>query len=171
MHGPPVHRVPWALCGTIRREGGTTMKVGIMTLSVDVAALAQRAEALGFDAIWIPEHTATPVHIAPKMTTYRLHLEADGTPKLRIDPASLRTPLSPWHGLQPSRRRSSWGRGCAWCQSTIRCFWLSRSRPWIISRAGGFSLALGRGGSTRRPRLWGEILRIAGGRPGKQSSR
>jgi alkanesulfonate monooxygenase SsuD/methylene tetrahydromethanopterin reductase-like flavin-dependent oxidoreductase (luciferase family) len=50
------------------------MKIGIITVSVDVAALAKRAEALGFDAFWIPEHTATPVHIAPKTTTYRLHL-------------------------------------------------------------------------------------------------
>ena len=57
------------------------MKIGIITVSVDVAALAKRAEALGFDAFWIPEHTATPVHIAPKTTTYRLHLEPDGTPQ------------------------------------------------------------------------------------------
>jgi probable F420-dependent oxidoreductase len=57
------------------------MKVGIITLAVDVAALAQRAEALGFDSFWIPEHIATPVHIAPKTTTYRLHLEPDGTPQ------------------------------------------------------------------------------------------
>jgi probable F420-dependent oxidoreductase len=57
------------------------MKVGILTWSVDVAALAQRAEALGFDASWVPEHTATPVHIAPKTTTLRLHLEPDGAPQ------------------------------------------------------------------------------------------
>jgi probable F420-dependent oxidoreductase len=57
------------------------MKVGIITVSVDVAALAKRAEELGFDSFWIPEHTATPVHIAPKTTTYRLHLEPDGTPQ------------------------------------------------------------------------------------------
>jgi probable F420-dependent oxidoreductase len=57
------------------------MQVGIITFAVDVAALAQRAEALGFDALWLPEHTATPVQIAPKTTTYRLHLEADGTPQ------------------------------------------------------------------------------------------
>jgi probable F420-dependent oxidoreductase len=57
------------------------MKVGILTFSVDVAALAQRAEALGFDSLWVPEHTTTPVHIAPKATAYRLHLEPDGTPQ------------------------------------------------------------------------------------------
>jgi probable F420-dependent oxidoreductase len=57
------------------------MQVGILTFAVDVAMLAQRAEALGFDALWIPEHTITPVQIAPKTTTYRLHLEPDGTPQ------------------------------------------------------------------------------------------
>jgi alkanesulfonate monooxygenase SsuD/methylene tetrahydromethanopterin reductase-like flavin-dependent oxidoreductase (luciferase family) len=57
------------------------MQIGIITFSVDVAALAKRAEELGFDSFWIPEHTATPVHIAPKTTTYRLHLEPDGTPQ------------------------------------------------------------------------------------------
>src|SRR5258708_27398067 len=57
------------------------MKAGIITLAVDMAALAQRAEALGFDSFWVPEHTATPVHIAPKATAYRLHLEPDGTPQ------------------------------------------------------------------------------------------
>jgi alkanesulfonate monooxygenase SsuD/methylene tetrahydromethanopterin reductase-like flavin-dependent oxidoreductase (luciferase family) len=77
------------------------MKIGIITASVDVAALAKRAEALGFDSFWIPEHTATPVHIAPKTTTYRLHLEPDGTPSPCIAPGSLRLPLSPWHGPQP----------------------------------------------------------------------
>jgi probable F420-dependent oxidoreductase len=56
------------------------MKVGILTYAVDVAVLAQCAEALGFNSFWVPEHTATPVHIAPLHTTYRLHLEPDGTP-------------------------------------------------------------------------------------------
>jgi probable F420-dependent oxidoreductase len=58
------------------------MKVGILTYAVDVAVLAQRAEALGFDSFWAPEHTTTPVHIAPLHTAYRLHLEPDGTPQL-----------------------------------------------------------------------------------------
>ncbi|HLZ68619.1 MAG TPA: LLM class F420-dependent oxidoreductase [Dehalococcoidia bacterium] len=58
------------------------MRVGIITVGVDVTALAQRAEALGFDCLWIPEHTTTPVQIAPKTTNYRQHLEEDGTPQL-----------------------------------------------------------------------------------------
>ena len=69
------------------------MKVGIITLAVDVAALAQSAEALGFDSFWIPEHIATPVHIAPKTTTYRLHLEPEGPRNPYIDPGSLLMPL------------------------------------------------------------------------------
>jgi alkanesulfonate monooxygenase SsuD/methylene tetrahydromethanopterin reductase-like flavin-dependent oxidoreductase (luciferase family) len=77
------------------------MQIGMITASVDVAALATRAEALGVDSCWIPEHTATPVQIAPKTTTYRLHLEPDGPPSPYIAPGSLRTPLSPWHGPPP----------------------------------------------------------------------
>jgi probable F420-dependent oxidoreductase len=57
------------------------MKIGIITLAVDVAGLAQKAEELGFDSLWLPEHIATPVYIAPKTTTFRLHLEPDGTPQ------------------------------------------------------------------------------------------
>ncbi|HZQ36367.1 MAG TPA: TIGR03619 family F420-dependent LLM class oxidoreductase, partial [Dehalococcoidia bacterium] len=57
------------------------MRVGIITVAVDAAALAQRAEALGFDSLWIPEHTTTPAQIAPKSTNYREHLEPDGTPQ------------------------------------------------------------------------------------------
>src|SRR5438552_2448962 len=57
------------------------MRIGIITVGVDVAVLAQRAEALGFDSLWLPEHTATPVQIAPKTTNYRMHLEPDGTPQ------------------------------------------------------------------------------------------
>lgn len=57
------------------------MKLGILTYAVDVAELAAQAEALGFDSFWVPEHTTTPVHIAPMHTTYRLHLEPDGTPQ------------------------------------------------------------------------------------------
>jgi probable F420-dependent oxidoreductase len=57
------------------------MKLGIITSGVDVAPLAQRAEELGFDAFWVPEHPIIPVQIAPKSTSYRMHLEADGTPQ------------------------------------------------------------------------------------------
>jgi len=57
------------------------MKIGIITLGVDVAVLAKRAEALGFDSFWLPEHIATPVQITPKNTAFRLHLEPDGTPQ------------------------------------------------------------------------------------------
>jgi hypothetical protein len=47
------------------RAGGTTMKVGILTWSVDVA-LAQRSETLGFDSFWVPEHTGTSCAYRPK---------------------------------------------------------------------------------------------------------
>src|SRR5712671_4896769 len=66
---------------TSTTEGTARMKIGIMTYAVDLAALATQAEQLGFDSLWAPEHTTTPVHIAPVNTSYRLHLEPDGTPQ------------------------------------------------------------------------------------------
>ena len=42
------------------------MKIGVhmfpLSGSVDVAVLAQRAESLGFDAFWLPEHSIIPVN-------------------------------------------------------------------------------------------------------------
>ena len=35
---------------------------GFFTDSIDVAVLAQKAESLGFESFWIPEHTIVPVH-------------------------------------------------------------------------------------------------------------
>ncbi len=37
------------------------LTTGISTDSVDIAVLAQKAEALGFESIWLPEHTIVPV--------------------------------------------------------------------------------------------------------------
>jgi probable F420-dependent oxidoreductase len=56
------------------------MKIGIMTYA-DPAVLAKKAEELGFDALWIPDQSTTPVHIAPVNTAYRMHLEPDGMPQ------------------------------------------------------------------------------------------
>ena len=38
------------------------LTTGISTHSVDVAVLAQKAESLGFESFWLPEHTIIPVH-------------------------------------------------------------------------------------------------------------
>jgi alkanesulfonate monooxygenase SsuD/methylene tetrahydromethanopterin reductase-like flavin-dependent oxidoreductase (luciferase family) len=57
------------------------MKIGIITYAVDLAALAKKAEELGFDTLWAPEHNTTPAHIAPMNTVYRMHLEPDGMPQ------------------------------------------------------------------------------------------
>jgi alkanesulfonate monooxygenase SsuD/methylene tetrahydromethanopterin reductase-like flavin-dependent oxidoreductase (luciferase family) len=57
------------------------MKIGIITYAVDLSALAKKAEELGFDSLWAPEHNTMPVHIAPMNTAYRMHLEPDGTPQ------------------------------------------------------------------------------------------
>src|SRR5262249_36014650 len=43
------------------------MKIGVnMTLSsrsIDVALLAHKAESLGFESLWLPEHPVIPVHV------------------------------------------------------------------------------------------------------------
>ena len=50
------------------------LTTGISTDSVDVAVLAQKAESLGFESFWLPEHTIVPVH-----TTSRYGGTADGS--------------------------------------------------------------------------------------------
>ncbi len=44
------------------------MKIGISTFptdySADIAVIAARAEALGFESLWVPEHPILPVHAA-----------------------------------------------------------------------------------------------------------
>ena len=50
------------------------LTTGISTDSVDIAVLAQKAEALGFESIWLPEHTIVPVQ-----TTSRYGGTPDGS--------------------------------------------------------------------------------------------
>ena len=50
------------------------LTTGISTDSVDIAVLAQTAEALGFESIWLPEHTVVPVQ-----TTSRYGGTPDGS--------------------------------------------------------------------------------------------
>jgi probable F420-dependent oxidoreductase len=46
------------------------MKIGVnMTLSsqsIDVAVLARKAESLGFESLWLPEHPIIPVHVTTR---------------------------------------------------------------------------------------------------------
>jgi probable F420-dependent oxidoreductase len=46
------------------------MKIGVSTRvssrSIDVAAVAQKAEALGFESLWLPEHGVMPVHVTTR---------------------------------------------------------------------------------------------------------
>jgi probable F420-dependent oxidoreductase len=53
------------------------MKIGMNTRvssrSLDVAVVAQKAEALGFESLWLPEHGVMPVHV-----TTRYQGSADG---------------------------------------------------------------------------------------------
>jgi len=54
------------------------MKIGInvsvSSRSMDVALIAQKAEALGFESVWLPEHSVMPLHV-----TTRYQGSADGT--------------------------------------------------------------------------------------------
>jgi probable F420-dependent oxidoreductase len=58
------------------------MKIGVNTRvsrqSLDIALIAQKAEALGFESMWLPEHGVMPVHV-----TTRYQGSADG----RIPPS------------------------------------------------------------------------------------
>src|SRR5437016_8665259 len=53
------------------------MKIGVnMTFSsrsIDVAVIAQKAESLGFESLWLPEHPVIPVHV-----TTRYQVSPDG---------------------------------------------------------------------------------------------
>jgi probable F420-dependent oxidoreductase len=46
------------------------MKIGVNTRvasqSMDVAVVAQKAESLGFESLWLPEHGVMPVHVATR---------------------------------------------------------------------------------------------------------
>jgi alkanesulfonate monooxygenase SsuD/methylene tetrahydromethanopterin reductase-like flavin-dependent oxidoreductase (luciferase family) len=46
------------------------MKIGVnMTLSsrsIDVAVLAHKAESLGFESLWLPEHPVIPVQVTTR---------------------------------------------------------------------------------------------------------
>jgi alkanesulfonate monooxygenase SsuD/methylene tetrahydromethanopterin reductase-like flavin-dependent oxidoreductase (luciferase family) len=59
------------------------MKVGIPLFRLRpgaMAAVAQRAEALGFESVWIPEHLVLPTRI-----TSRYPYAADGVPPFTTD--------------------------------------------------------------------------------------
>jgi probable F420-dependent oxidoreductase len=46
------------------------MKIGVNTRvasqSMDIAVVAQKAESLGFESLWLPEHGVMPVHVATR---------------------------------------------------------------------------------------------------------
>lgn len=49
------------------------LNMGLSSRSMDVAVVAQKAEALGFESLWLPEHTVMPVRV-----TTRYQGSADG---------------------------------------------------------------------------------------------
>ena len=77
------------------------MKIGVSTAlssdSADIADIARRAEELGFDALWLPEHPVLPVH-----TTSRY----GGTPDGSIPP-SMADLGDPFIGLAMASARTT----------------------------------------------------------------
>jgi probable F420-dependent oxidoreductase len=69
------------------------MKIGVNTRvssrSIDVAVVAQKAEVLGFESLWLPEHGVMPVHV-----TTRYQGSSDGS-----IPASMSDIGDPFIGL------------------------------------------------------------------------
>ena len=98
--------------------------------------LAVAAEARGFDALFVPEHTHIP-------TSRRSPYIGGGD----IPPEYLRIPdpfialagAAPWPAKSSSAPRS------AWWSSTIRSCWPSRSRRWIGCASGRFIFGVGAG--------------------------
>ena len=65
---------------------------GGSTASVDVAVLAQKAESLGFDSFWIPEHTIVPVHYTSLYDGRTQYIAPDwGDPLIALAKASAAT--------------------------------------------------------------------------------
>jgi len=93
------------------------MKLGLLTYAVDVAGLAAQAETLGFDAFWVPEHTTTPVHIAPMHTTYRLHLEPDGMPQPLYRSGQFGDPFIALARASAVTTRIKLGPACVWSRA------------------------------------------------------
>jgi probable F420-dependent oxidoreductase len=59
------------ICSECRgRSREETMKIGVSTRvssqAMDVAAIAQKAESLGFESLWLPEHGVIPVHVTTR---------------------------------------------------------------------------------------------------------
>ena len=77
------------------------MKIGVTASinsgSMDIAAIAERAEALGFDSIWLPEHPVIPVN-----TNTRYAGTADGS-----IPDSMNDMGDPFIGLAMASSRTS----------------------------------------------------------------
>ena len=59
-----------ALIDVTREYREATMKIGVSTRvsshSMDVALIAQKAESLGFESLWLPEHGVMPVHVTTR---------------------------------------------------------------------------------------------------------
>ena len=42
------------------------VNMGVSSQSMDIGAMAQKAESLGFESLWLPEHSVMPVHVTTR---------------------------------------------------------------------------------------------------------
>ena len=133
--------------------------------SVDPAELAKRAEELGFESFWLPEHPILPVH-----TTSRY----GGTPDGSI-PASMADIGDPLIALAMAAAATSAIKLGTSISLVPEHNPLMQAKQIAtldkFSGGRGSCSALARAGCGKRPRSWAAILNTAGGRPGKRSWR
>ena len=118
------------------------MKIGVSMIisshSIDITRIAQKAEVLGFESLWLPEHPVIPVQVASRYPG-----SADGAiPAFMHDLVTL---SSGWHRPLPSPGPSSWGQVSAWSQSAIPSCWLRRLPPLDHLSHGRFLFGIGAG--------------------------
>ena len=138
------------------------MKIGVsiptvIDSPVDPGVLARKAEELGFESIWVPEHPIMPVAVTspfpfggaiPESYSHMMD------PFMALARASaLTTTIKLGTGicLVPERNPLSWPRS---------------SLPWTTTPEAGSSSALALGGTRKRPRSWAATSPTAGPRPG-----
>ena len=122
------------------------VNMSISSQSIDVALIAQKAESLGFESMWLPEHPVMPVNSASRYPgspdgSIPSYMADMGDPYIGLARASavtqrikLGTGISPHPGAQPPGA----GQG-GW-------------RRWTSSPGDGSSLASARAGCGKRPK-------------------
>ena len=126
--------------------------------SLDPAELAKRAEELGFESFWLPEHPILPVN-----TTSRYGGTRDGS----IPPSmgDIGDPLIALARASAATSTIKLGTAISLVPEHHPCCTPSRSPRWTGFPTAGSCSGSGRAGCRRRRRSWAETSGTAGGRP------